>query len=1089
MKKKLVNKKVVNSIGIGIMAFITAATPVMSVAAQEGDPVQGDSNGGVTGEQTPGTSEQKAEQSEASAAIENAQDGIKDAQDAFGAADAMGKNEKEGIGENLEEAGSKLDGINESIADLDEKNKAASDAKDELEKIVTDDPNGTMGTMAENVTDAKGEAESAAESTGEKAEEAEGLADAAETAQGITYENSEAAAAAKAEAQAAADAAEKALEEAEAADAAAQEKVDIAKTSLEVLKDQKEKADAACQDAQEKVQAAQDQLKAILNGEESQAAVDAAAEALRIAREELEAAKAAKTDTENALKEWEAKVLEAQEEAEAATRDLAIKNQEYLDAAQKVDELSIKLNEENSKKTELDNQKPALEEAAKNAGTEKTNAVNAVKNAQTEADAAQTAAETAQTEAETAQEKANEAQTAADEAENAAVEAQKAAKKAEAVAEEYKKAEAAQRVADTRIKEYEDIPYWKIVTKGDALDAYYIAADEAVNARIRCVLAEEGITEVTIGEWEKSSGANNYVEVTYEKDGVSYREYYDYTGDIADPYIVKKTPLYESDTYKGFTFPLDVSVEDGEVKYKFNGEEVVPEEYAGDTASITLPVETKEYIYEATAISREKTLLAVTICGETRYYQNGEEVDVKFKNGKLYKVGTDYIVTGGSVTEGEVETSECAVSFTKTKEFNGKGTPVSNALTKADVTAEAVAAKKQAAETAKTTAATKAEEAETAKENAVTKAEEAKTAKQTAEDKEREAVAAQERLENAKTIAEEAARKKEEADSNLAQLNGQLSALEAAIKELQGKIDGVGLSDKKDAADKASITKKEKDDYVKKQEAERDTARGEADFAQKRAEDADNVNTSVKEAYDKVVTAINALKDLTAEEDVNTAEYEKVVAAYNKAVSEYEDALEAKGISTSNLARVSAAAERARAAADAVFVYNTPSTGGGGGTTGGGTTGGGGGGTTGGGTTGGTETPAAPTVTLPEDAVPLAGAGMTTPAAARRTTGVTVTTDDAGAGTGRTSAGAGGEIGGELTTLEDEETPLAALEEEKETGTVAVEDEETPLAGPVEEQSKMSWWWLLLIAVLGVTGEEMYRRHRKKVAEAEEMNS
>lgn len=94
-------------------------------------------------------------------------------------------------------------------------------------------------------------------------------------------------------------------------------------------------------------------------------------------------------------------------------------------------------------------------------------------------------------------------------------------------------------------------------------------------------------------------------------------------------------------------------------------------------------------------------------------------------------------------------------------------------------------------------------------------------------------------------------------------------------------------------------------------------------------------------------------------------------------------------------------------------------------------------------------------------------------------------TDDAGAGTGRTSAGAGGETGGELTTLEDEETPLAALEEEKETGTVVVEDEETPLAGPVEEQSKMSWWWLLLIAVLGVTGEEMYRRHRRKEAEAE----
>ena len=36
---------------------------------------------------------------------------------------------------------------------------------------------------------------------------------------------------------------------------------------------------------------------------------------------------------------------------------------------------------------------------------------------------------------------------------------------------------------------------WNIIAKNEARDAYYIAADEAVNARIRCVLAEEGVTE------------------------------------------------------------------------------------------------------------------------------------------------------------------------------------------------------------------------------------------------------------------------------------------------------------------------------------------------------------------------------------------------------------------------------------------------------------------------------------------------------------------------------------------------------------------------------------------------------------------
>lgn len=678
----------------------------------------------------------------------------------------------------------------------------------------------------------------------------------------------------------------------------------------------------------------------------------------------------------------------------------------------------------------------------------------------------------------------------AEEAENAAAKAQKAAEKAEAVAEEYKKAEAAQKAADGKLKEYEEVPDWNIIAKNEARDAYYIAADEAVNARIRCVLAEEGVTEVTIGEWEKNSSANNYVEVAYEKDGVLYREYYDYTGDIADPHIVKKTPLYESDTYKGFTFPLDVSVEDGEVKYKFNGEEVVPEEYAGDTASITLPVESKEYIYKETAISKEKALLAVTICGETRYYQNGKEVDVEFKNGKLYKVGALYIVDGGSATEGEAETLDCAVSFTKTKAFNGKGTPVPNALTKNDVTAEAVVSKKQEAENAKATAETKAEDARNAKATAETKAEEAKTAKQTAETKAEEAVAVQELLNNAKTVAAEAAGKKEEADRNLAELNQQLSVLKNAIEKLQGEIGGIGLSDKKAEADEAGKTKKEKDELVKEQEAKYNKAKGEADIAKKRAEDANEINTSVEKAYNKVVSAIESLKDLTAEENVNAAEYKKVVAAYDKAVSEFEDALEAKGISGSNLARISAAAERARAAADAVFAYESPAPSGGneGGTTGGGTTGGGG--TAGGGTT--TTPPAVPVVTLPEEGVPLAGEGMTNPMAAGRAAGVSaVRVDGTGAADGTGTALAGGDerTGGELTVLEDEETPLASLEDVKETGTAVIEDEETPLAAPIEEQSRMSWWWLLLIAALGVTGEEMYRRHRKKAAEAEKMNS
>lgn len=47
---------------------------------------------------------------------------------------------------------------------------------------------------------------------------------------------------------------------------------------------------------------------------------------------------------------------------------------------------------------------------------------------------------------------------------------------------------------------------------------------------------------------------------------------------------------------------------------------------------------------------------------------------------------------------------------------------------------------------------------------------------------------------------------------------------------------------------------------------------------------------------------------------------------------------------------------------------------------------------------------------------------------------------------------------------------------------VNIEEEETPLAAvpTKEDQAKMSWWWLLIIALLGATGYEMYKKHQEK---------
>ncbi len=239
------------------------------------------------------------------------------------------------------------------------------------------------------------------------------------------------------------------------------------------------------------------------------------------------------------------------------------------------------------------------------------------------------------------------------------------------------------------------------------------------------------------------------------------------------------------------------------------------------------------------------------------------------------------------------------------------------------------------------------------------------------------------------------------------------------------------------------------------------------------------VDGQVQDAYQNVVEAIKELYNLKKATVQNKERWEELEEKCRDAVEEYTAAAEAKGFSDKKCEEIKEAAERAISAANGNFAYNTPPTGGDGGTTGGGTTGGGGTGGTGG-TTAPT-TPTAPVVVVLEEAVPLAGAGMTNPVAVRRGAGTFAATADgtaAAGGTGIVSA----DKGGELKTLEDEETPLASLEEEKETGAIVIEDEETPLAAPIEEQSRMSWWWLL-IAVLGVTGEEMYRRHRKKMQE------
>lgn len=106
------------------------------------------------------------------------------------------------------------------------------------------------------------------------------------------------------------------------------------------------------------------------------------------------------------------------------------------------------------------------------------------------------------------------------------------------------------------------------------------------------------------------------------------------------------------------------------------------------------------------------------------------------------------------------------------------------------------------------------------------------------------------------------------------------------------------------------------------------------------------------------------------------------------------------------------------------------------------------------------------TTTTPATNLALAGAG--------NAGGANV--GNAGNAGNNANAGDGG-----IVNIDDEETALAASVDDVDdtANVVEIGDEETPLAASVDNET-MSWWWLLLIALLGATGYEMYRKHQQK---------
>lgn len=132
-----------------------------------------------------------------------------------------------------------------------------------------------------------------------------------------------------------------------------------------------------------------------------------------------------------------------------------------------------------------------------------------------------------------------------------------------------------------------------------------------------------------------------------------------------------------------------------------------------------------------------------------------------------------------------------------------------------------------------------------------------------------------------------------------------------------------------------------------------------------------------------------------------------------------------------------------------------------------------------------TPAPGTPGAPATEDGAP--GEGPTTVVTTTTTT-TTPATNLALAGAGNAGGANAGNAGndanagdGGIVNIDDEETALAASVDDVDdtANVVEIGDEETPLAASVDNET-MSWWWLLLIALLGATGYEMYRKHQQK---------
>lgn len=269
----------------------------------------------------------------------------------------------------------------------------------------------------------------------------------------------------------------------------------------------------------------------------------------------------------------------------------------------------------------------------------------------------------------------------------------------------------------------------------------------------------------------------------------------------------------------------------------------------------------------------------------------------------------------------------------------------------------------------------------------------------------------------------------------------------------------------------------------------------------KKLNTAKTTSDAVNTARDKLEEAIENLAEFTVQEEADQEAYQDLLAAYEKASADHTAAVEALKQCVSGLNRVQTQKDRARIAADAIFDYisggnENPSTS----------------------TPPDTNQPTTPTP--PDTSQPSTPVQPVTPIRPVYGTLIdTITSPIIGntgvstpSGTGYT--GYAYTIGGQpvyavgetaepeeeapeenLVNVEDGAVPLAQVGETNKNKTNStkttrtVKDEKVPLADVETEKSKYSWLWILVIALLGATGTELYIRHKEKTEQEEKSKS